>query len=140
MKRLLIEAAVVLAAFAAAYFPGRWHADETRRASEEERKTITAKLEETEASYKIAALQAELGLVLVEVEEDNIGRARERATQFFDRLRETIPAIPAGRAEPLRTLLARRDEITADLVTSSPGTAAKLRKLYAQFLGQDASK
>ncbi len=125
----------MLTAFAIGYFPAQRRADQDRDASAEAQRALDSKLRESEADYKIASLHAELGMVLIEVEENNYGRARERASRFFDRLRDAIPSIPSSRVERLKALLAKRDEVTADLATSNPGTAAKLRKLYFEYGG-----
>jgi len=83
---------------------------------------------------EIAVLHNELGRILVEVEEDNFGAARERSTRFFGRLNGVlVGGSDEETHRALRVIFARRDEIISDLTSLNPQAAAKLRKLYKEF-------
>lgn len=83
---------------------------------------------------RVATLQNQLGMILIEVEQNNFGNAKERSTTFFDELRQTTTTMRDDRRrERLMTLLNRRDEITSDLTSLNPETAAKLRLLCLEL-------
>jgi len=134
VKRILVETLLILGAFVAGYVPGQWLAQETRLSCDETKERLQSRLREVETDFQMVSLHAELGTILVEVEENNFGKARERSTRFFDRLRETIAGVqdPVC-ADKLRALLKHRDEVNADLVALSPAAAAKLRQLYSNY-------
>lgn len=84
---------------------------------------------------RLATLQNELGMILVEVEQNNFGSAKERSTRFFDDLRQILASTQDESVKlRLGAVLNRRDEVTSDLTMLNPETAAKLRGLYIELL------
>lgn len=142
-KHLLIgvaAAVAVVAVFLAGYLPGRSRAGaaaaETQRVTERLRDTQST-LARTQFDLRIARLRGSLGEVLHEANTNNFGVAAERATTFFDGLREAVNSphlAPAGeRRQILEAVLARRDEISADLARADPAVKGKLTEIYMQF-------
>lgn len=71
--------------------------------------------------------------MLIAVEQKNYGTAEDQSTEFFDDLRQTAAAVRGDRRqEVLTAVLARRDEITSDLISLNPETATKRRPLFVQ--------
>ena len=144
-KRLFIGLAVaagVVLIFLAGYLPGvsraRNAAAESRQTSERLTET-QAMLAKTQFDLEVARLRGHLGEVLQEANANNFGVAAERATAFFDTLRNAVnsPQLgPAGeRRNVLESILARRDEISADLARADAAVKAKLAEMYMQFGG-----
>ncbi|HXI13763.1 MAG TPA: hypothetical protein VNM92_14130 [Thermoanaerobaculia bacterium] len=84
----------------------------------------------------MARLHGRLGEVLHETNANNFGVAAENATAYFDGLCSAVNStqLPAGseRRVVLEGILARRDEISADLARADQGVKAKLAELYMQ--------
>lgn len=143
-KRLLIGAAgifVLVAIFLLGYLPGRSRASaatgETERVSRRLDES-QATLAQTQFDLQIARLRGDLGETLCEANANNFGVAADRATAFFDGLREAVNSpqlAPGQRRQMLETVLARRDEISADLARADAAVKAKLGEMYMQFGG-----
>lgn len=141
-KRLLIGAAVFLglvAIFLAGYLPGRSRAraaaGETERVSQRLQES-QATLAQTQFDLQVARLRGHLGETLHEANANNYSVAAERATAFFDGVREAVnsPRLAAGeRRQVLEAVLARRDEISADLARADGAVKGKLAEMYMQF-------
>lgn len=141
-KRLLLALAVVfvlMAVFLAGYLPGRSRvraaAVENERLSERLRQN-EAMLAQTQFDLQIARLRGHLGETLHEANANNYGVAAERATEFFDGLRDAVSSAhlePGERRQLLESVLARRDEISADLARADGAVKAKLAEMYMQF-------
>ena len=85
----------------------------------------------------MARLRGRLGDVLHEANANNFGLAAQQATAFFNALQAAaastqLAANPARRGI-LDAILARRDEINADLARADQGVKAKLAEMYVQF-------
>jgi hypothetical protein len=143
-KRMLIGAAalfVLVAIFLAGYLPGRSRA----RAASGETERVTERLRECEATLaktqfdlQVARLRGHLGETLHEANANNFSVAAERATTFFDALREAVNSpqlTPGDRRQILEAVLARRDEISADLARADAAVKGKLSEIYMQFGG-----
>ncbi len=141
-KRLIIGLAVaagIVLIFVAGYLPGssraRRAAEESRQASQSLGET-QATLAKTQLDLEVARLRGRLGEVLHAANANNFGVAAENATAYFDGLRSAVNStqLPAGseRRVVLETILARRDEISADLARADHGVKAKLSDLYMQ--------
>ncbi len=141
-KRLIIGLAVaagIVLIFLAGYLPGSSRA---RRAAEESRQAsqrlgeAQALLAKTQFDLEVARLRGRLGEVLHETNANNFGVAAENATAYFDGLRSVVnsPQLPAGSEKRvvLEGILARRDEISADLARADQGVKTKLADLYMQ--------
>jgi len=135
-SKLLLGTLVVAAAFLAGSVPlylknGRL----TEKVS-----VLQTRLGQASNQLRIATLRNQLGMILIEVEQNNFGLARERSSHFFDGMRQVIPdqSDPQLR-EQLASLLACRDDITSDLTSLNRESPAKIRKLFAEFpqVGQD---
>ena len=137
MKRVLVTAALTVLAGLAVYVPMQWRNGNLQQEASKNRQEIAARLSEAEESLRLARLQNQLGLVLIDVEQTNFGRARESSSRFFDGVRE---ALFDAKSEPVRarleSALKRRDQITADLSVMKPGLADSLRQFYVEFLGE----
>ena len=75
--------------------------------------------------------------MLHEANANNFGLAAQQATAFFNALQAAaastqLAANPARRGI-LDAILARRDEINADLARADQGVKAKLAEMYVQF-------
>ena len=143
-KRLLIGIAVVFALvviFLAGYLPGRSRA----RAASRETERVTERLRQSEATLartqfdlQVARLRGHLGETLHEANANNFSVAAERATTFFDALRDAVNSpqlAPGDRRRILEAVLARRDEISADLARADAAVKGKLSEMYLQFGG-----
>lgn len=141
-KHLVLGLTIVIGVvliFLAGYLPGSSRA---RSAAEESRQSAQ-RLEETRAllaqsqyDLEVARLRGRFGEVVHEANVNNFASAAERATAFFDGLQGAMssPQLGAGsRRNTLETILARRDEIGADLARADPGVKAKLAEMYLQF-------
>lgn len=143
-KRMLIGAAVfvvIVAIFLAGYLPERLRARaaSAETASLSERLTRSeATLAQTQFDLQVARLRGHLGETLHDANANNFGVASERATLFFNRLSEAVnsPQLPPGnRRQILEALLARRDEISADLARADAAVKSKLSAMYMQLGG-----
>jgi hypothetical protein len=138
----MIKAIVVLillaAAFAGGYLPNYFELSRVQQDSEAAQQRIEQDLDATHQQLRLAMLQANLAMVLVEAERTNFGTAREHSTAFFNALNETIAAETTdARRESLSAIAQSRDEITAGLAASDAAVAEKLRDLFLR-LSQDA--
>ena len=141
-KRMFIGAAVVVAAvaiFLAGYLPGRSRAraasGETERVSERLQES-QATLAQTQFDLQVARLRGHLGETLHEANANNFSVAADRATAFFDALREAVASpqlAPGERRQILEAVLARRDEVSADLARADAAVKGKLSEMYMQF-------
>ena len=95
-----------------------------------------ARAEQARLTHMLAltGLQAQLGMMSVEVNRDNYGLAAGLATPFFAGVRTAI-ADPANQEAmaSLQGVLARRDEITSDLAQAKPAVKDKIAALYADL-------
>ena len=141
-KRSVVLAVLagVVVAFIAGYIPGWLQARRFAQASEEcARKSaeVQATLAKTQLDLEVARLRGRLGDVLHETNANNFGLAAQQATAFFNALQTAAasPQLAAGSARRgiLEAILARRDEINADLARADQGVKAKLAEMYAQF-------
>ena len=141
-KRLITGIAlffVLVAIFMAGYLPGRSRAraaaGETERVSERLRES-QATLARTQFDLQVARLRGHLGETLHEANANNFSVAADRATAFFDGLREAVNSaqLPAGeRRQILETVLARRDEISAGLARADAAVKGELAGMYMEF-------
>ena len=91
----LIAAVLLLAAYLGGFVPQYL---KNREATAQLQQT-QAQLAEAQAQLRLAVLQNNLGLILVEVEQNNFRAAKERSTKFFDDLRQTIALANTGVSE-----------------------------------------
>lgn len=141
-KRLVLGVIIVIGVvliFLAGYLPGSSRA---RRAAEESRQNAQrlgetqGVLAQSQYDLEVARLRGHLGEVLHEANANNFGNAAGRATAFFDGLAAAVnsPQLGSGpRRNVLETILARRDEISADLARADAAVKPKLAGMYMQF-------
>ena len=136
MKRFLVILSLMVASFLAGYIPQmtthrtllQTHA---RNAADYERS-----LSDLEEQLAVSALQGQLGLVLLELGQDNSGQARELATPFFDGAAElAFTHRDAEAVEVLRRIGNQRDAITLGLASQTPETRQRLGALYLELSG-----
>lgn len=107
---------------------------ENREALESETARVQSEFKEINEKFRVALLRDQLSSLILEAEDDNFGSARLQSTNFFNHVRDTLPAAetPAVR-EALRKLLDRRDDITAALVSNDSRAATELREIHGGF-------
>jgi molecular chaperone GrpE (heat shock protein) len=107
---------------------------ENREALESKTARVEGESKELHEKFRVALLRDQLSSLILEAEDDNFGSARLQSTNFFNRVRETLPAAetPAVR-EALRKALDRRDDITAALVSNDSRAADELREIHQGF-------
>jgi len=137
---VLAVIAGVVVMLLAGYIPGWMQARRASQASEacaRQQAELQATLAKTELNLEVARLRGRLGDVLHQANANNFGLAAQQATAFFDALQAAAASaqIAAGseRRGVLEAILARRDEISADLARADQGVKAKLAEMYVQF-------
>jgi hypothetical protein len=135
-----IAVVVAVLLFLAGYVPQARQRDALRDEQDRQLKAtaqMESELERTRVQRDLRRAQGKLGMVLFEVNRSNFANASQRSTEFFDALREATGAqaftFAVPRNEPFRAILARRDEISADLARSDPAVRQKLTDMYLQF-------
>ncbi len=119
MKKVLIIGGLLVVAFLAGYVPLCLKNND-----------LQSKAAALEGDLKYAGLRLEAGMVLVEVEKGDFGRARTRSTRFFDGVREySDSSADATKKTALQGILKHRDAVTASLAALDPGVAVTLRSI-----------
>lgn len=135
MRRFFILVLVVVLSFGAGYGIVFLEKRQVEQSAETTRQHLQAELADARARAQIASVTNQLGLLLIEVEHQNFGNAKELATKFFDDLSDVSRSVPAGPTrDRLSNVLKRRDEITADLAMLKPETAAKVQGMYTEMV------
>jgi hypothetical protein len=139
-KRSVVLAIVagVIVLFLAGYIPGWLQARRAAQASEactKQQAELQSTLAKTQLDLEVARLRGRLGDVLHHTNANNFGLAAPQATAFFDALQAATAnaQLAAPRRDVLNTILARRDEISADLARADLAVKTKLAEMYAQF-------
>jgi hypothetical protein len=136
MKRVLVMLSLMVVSFLAGYIPQmttnrtltQTHA---RNAVDYERN-----LSDLEEQLAVSALQGQLGLVLLELGQDNFGQARALATPFFDGAAElAFTHRDAEAVDVFRRIGNQRDGITIGLASPTPETRQRLDDLYLELSG-----
>ena len=136
MKLALVALAVLGGAFGAGYGWMYFQHRSYRQSAEEAQRQLEAKLAEANTQLRLARLQGQLGLVLVEVERSNFGNAKDIAAKFFDELRAAADAAQEDSLRKrLQAALQRRDEVTAALAALKPESADMVRRMFADLMG-----
>lgn len=137
MKRLMIVVAVVALIFLAGSAWMYWTNRGPQQAAEQERLNLQAQLRDTQDRLRAADLEGQLGLLLIDVEQNNFGEAQQSSTKLFDGVRAALTTAENETVRHrLEALLQHRDEVTASLTALKPGTADVLRGLYVEFAGE----
>ncbi|MBK5294407.1 MAG: hypothetical protein JJE04_22345 [Acidobacteriia bacterium] len=123
MKNVVMVSGLVVAAFLAGYGPMYFKNSE-----------LQTKAASLEGDLKHARLRLEVGMMLVEVENGDFGKARERSTLFFNGVQEFMDSsTEEGTRATLKGILAQRDPVTSGLTALDPGVAAALRSIFASM-------
>lgn len=120
MKRYLVVVGLIVAAFLAGYVPAK------------------LRYNSLEQQYRKARLHRLLGMVLIEVQLNNYGTARERATEFFNAVAETASHADSRTRQRLESIQSRRDEIIADLTAMNPEVTSKVRGIFVELPNPEA--
>jgi hypothetical protein len=140
-KSILTLVIAVVIAFGAgyltAYLAARQNASNLESSvADAESATQQAREELREANLKLemADLSGKLGLVYIDVNQNNFGMAADKVTPFFDGLAgflESQPGLPDQQIQGLREVLARRDEIVSDLARANPDVRDKIGEVFS---------
>ena len=128
--KLITALILLVAAYLAGFLPPYL---ENRRLTSQIR-DLQNRFSDSEAKQEVTSLRNDLAMILLDIEENNFGVAKDRSTRFFDKLRQAIPNLRDHQLrQQLSSILGRRDEITADLTSLNPEISSKIRKLFAEF-------
>lgn len=131
MRRFFIIAGSVLLSFLLGYGIVFLEKQQVEQSAEATQQQLQAELADARARFQVARVTNQLGLILIEVNRNNFGNAKELSTKFFDDLNEISRSVPdAAMRDRLSQVLSRRDEIITDLATLKPETATKLQGIY----------
>lgn len=124
-KLILFLIGVLLGAAPLAY--QYWQLDERVTLAETRAKVL-------EEQLRMSSLRNQAAALIFEVQDQNFGRARDIATNFFGDLGEASSlAENAAVRQKLEQILGRRDELIADLASLSPQSAPKFREIYSSL-------
>jgi len=134
MKKAIVVLTLLVAAFAGGYLPKYFELSSVRHESESEQQRLGEILDSTRQELRLALLQGQLAMILVEAERSNFGTARGHSTAFFDALNETIAAESNdARRASLSAIAQNRDQVTAGLAASDTTVAQTLRELFLRL-------
>ncbi|MBM3747029.1 MAG: hypothetical protein FJW34_14665 [Acidobacteria bacterium] len=134
MKRLLVIVAAVVLAYLVGYFTHYVGTSGVQQELQDLRRTSQAEIGQLQAHLRLSRLHGQMGLLILEVEQSNFGKARALSTRLFEDLQRELQGIPEGESrQRLENLRQRRDEITADLAVSSPEVGKRLRQMYGEL-------
>ena len=123
LKKLAIAAGVLILAFLLGYVPSMI----SSRATEQKNVELEHKL-------KVAELGSQLAMASYEANRNNYANAAQFSSKFFDGSREIISETKdQALKQKLPVMLARRDEITANLAQADPSVKEKLAQMYAEY-------
>jgi hypothetical protein len=78
---------------------------------------------------RMAELRDLCGMMLLEVQGQNYGLAREFSTQYFEKVRQVAEDVPDPLGQPLRELLTSRDSLNALLAQADPASSSHIQML-----------
>ena len=78
---------------------------------------------------RMAELRDLCGMMLLEVQGQNYGLAREFSTQYFEKVREVAEDVPDPRGQSLRELLTGRDSLNALLAQTDAASSSEIQML-----------
>ena len=131
MKKFLLVVVVLVTVFGLGYVPQYLQVSRLSDELQESMDTYEARLAEMEELNQILQLQRDLGTLLLEVEDRNYGMARERSTEWFDRLADLVSSSATEQTrQALAAISRRRDTLTAMLTEANPDTATHVREMY----------
>ena len=83
----------------------------------------------TRLDLRMAELRDLCGMMLLEVQGQNYGLAREFSTQYFEKVRQVAEDVPDPLGQPLRELLTSRDSLNALLAQTDPASSSQIQML-----------
>jgi outer membrane cobalamin receptor len=123
LKKIAIAAGILILAFLLGYLPSMINS----RATEQQNVELAHKL-------KGAELGSQLAMASYEVNRNNYANAAQFSSKFFDGLRDSInESNDQALKQKLQAMLARRDEITANLAQADPSVKEKLAQMVADY-------
>jgi len=123
LKKLAIAAGVLILAFLLGYVPSMI----SSRATEQQNVELGYKL-------KVAELGSQLAMASYEANRNNYANAAQFSSKFFDGSREIISeTTDQALKQKLQGMLARRDEITANMAQADPSVKEKLAQMVADY-------
>ena len=137
MKRIAIYIGTLVACSAIAFGAGHLGQRIIADSLEEELAATVVSAAATEARLRaeseLARLHSQLGLLMLEVDAQNYGRARQRSTRFFDAIQELLPRVsdPSVRGA-LEIVSSSRDDFTAELAAADRDASVRLERLYVE--------
>ncbi len=121
--KFVVSLVLVIAAFLAGYVPGALKTANLR-----------VELAGTQDRLRVLSLLGELGMVLLEVGQNNFGKAREHSTKFFDQVRDAANATDDAKLKAtLEAILGQRDAIIADLASLHLEAGPRLEVIYREL-------
>jgi hypothetical protein len=121
--KLALAAAALIAFFLLGYIPANMSA----RSAQERNSQL-------EYDLRLADLRGQLGMASYEVNQNNYASAAQRSTRLFNGLRAAIDnTSDQTLKQDLERILARRDEITANLAAANPAVKDKLAQAYVDL-------
>lgn len=123
LKKLALVAGVAILAFLLGYVPLMI----SSRATEQQKVELEHKLKTTELGSQLAMASYEAG-------RNNYANAAQFSSQVFDGLGQIIgETSDQALRQKLQVMLARRDEITANLAQADPSVKEKLAQMVADY-------
>ena len=131
MKKFLLVVVGLLVAFGLGYVPQYLKVSRLTAEMQQTQDELQQRVDTLEERNRILTLHSALGMLLLEVENQNYGNARERSTDWFDQLRNAISnSTSDSTTNALSEIAAQRDQVTAMLTETKPEAAARLRQMY----------
>lgn len=128
--KLALAAAALIAFFLLGYIPASMSA-----------RTAQERNSQLEYDLRLADLRGQLGMASYETNQNNYASAAQRSTGLFNGLREAIDhTTDQTLKQDLEQILARRDEITANLAAANPAVKDKLAQAYVDLFQITAAR
>lgn len=97
-------------------------------------RTAERKNAELEHKLRVAELGSQLAMVSYEAGRNNFANATQFSTRFFSGLGELIAETKdQALKQKLQVMLARRDEVTANIAQADQAVKEKLAQMYAEY-------
>jgi hypothetical protein len=136
MKRFLVILCLMVASFLAGYLPLMTTNRALTQTQAQNAADYERNLSDLKEQLTVSALQGQLGLVLLELGQDNFGQARALATPFFDGAAAlAFTHRDAEAVDVFRRIGDQRDGITLGLASPIPEIRQRLDDLYLELSG-----
>ncbi len=132
MSRL--GAILVALLFLCTYLAGYWPQHQQFLRTQAQLNSATSQLNTAETKLRIYQLCDKLFLLIEALDKKNFADARNLSSSFFDAVRSEAGLTENPQKQSaLRSILGRRDSLTASLATATPGTVESLRQIFAEL-------